>query len=254
MNDFDYTGRFDDQVAIVAGGARGIGKGIALRLSKEGAHVAVFDVRQKELEELSMENEDLNLSFHCIDITDENAIKNLVDAVVLKEGRVDIMINCVGIVGSTSTKIGQYETSEFDKVMEVNLKGAFLLTKYSIRQMLKNNYGRILHMTSIGGKEGNPGMVGYAASKSGLIGLIKGVGKEFAETGITVNGLAPAVIATEFNESTNPETLQYMIDKIPMKRLGTVEEVAAIACWIVSKEASFNTGFVFDLSGGRATY
>lgn len=254
MNDFDYKGRFDDQVAIVAGGARGIGKGIALRLAKEGAHVAVFDIRQKELEELSMENEDLNLSFHCIDITDENATKNLVDEVALKEGRIDIMINCVGIVGSTSTKIDQYETSEFDKVIAVNLKGAFLLTKYSIPQMSKNNYGRILHVTSIGGKEGNPGMMGYAASKSGLIGLIKGAGKEFAETGITVNGLAPAVIATEFNESTNPETLQYMIDKIPMKRLGTVDEVAAITCWIVSKEASFNTGFIFDLSGGRATY
>lgn len=120
--------------------------------------------------------------------------------------------------------------------------------------MLKHNYGRILHLASIGGKEGNPHMVGYAASKSGLMGLIKGVGKEYAQTGITVNGLAPAVIATEMNENTDPEVLQYMIDKIPMKRLGTVEEAAAISCWLVSSEASFNTGSIFDLSGGRATY
>jgi len=120
--------------------------------------------------------------------------------------------------------------------------------------MRLQNYGRILHITSIGGKEGNPGMVGYVASKSGLIGLVKGIGKEFADTGITVNGLAPAVIATEMNEDTDPAMLEYMKSKIPMGRLGTVEEVAALASWIVSKEASFNTGVIFDLSGGRATY
>ena len=120
--------------------------------------------------------------------------------------------------------------------------------------MVKAGYGRILHVTSIGGKEGNPGMMGYAASKSGLIGLVKGAGKEYAESGITVNGIAPAVIATEFNENTDPAMLKYMTDKIPMKRMGTIEEVAALSCWIVSKEASFNTGFVFDISGGRATY
>ena len=120
--------------------------------------------------------------------------------------------------------------------------------------MLARDYGRILHIASIGGKEGNPGMVGYAASKSGLLGLVKGVGKEYADRGITVNGLAPAVIATPMNQDTAPETLTYMTSKIPMGRLGTVAEVAAITCWIVSKEASFNTGFIFDLSGGRATY
>jgi 3-oxoacyl-[acyl-carrier protein] reductase len=138
--------------------------------------------------------------------------------------------------------------------LKINITGAFLITKHTIPYMQVHNYGRILHIASIGGKDGNPNMVGYAASKSGLIGLVKGVGKEFAESGITVNGLAPAVIATEMNQETAPEVLKYMADKIPMKRLGTVEEAAAISCWIVSREASFNTGFIFDLSGGRAVY
>jgi 3-oxoacyl-[acyl-carrier protein] reductase len=120
--------------------------------------------------------------------------------------------------------------------------------------MKKNNYGRILLIASIAGKEGNPYMAGYSATKAGVIGLVKGIGKEYAETGITVNGLAPAVIKTPMNDNTAPEQLAYMTAKIPMKRLGTVEEVAALAAWIVSKESSFNTGFVFDISGGRATY
>ena len=120
--------------------------------------------------------------------------------------------------------------------------------------MLPRNYGRIVLVASMGGKDGNPGMAGYAASKSGVIGLIKGIGKEYATNGITVNGIAPAVIATPMNMDTAQEMLDYMISRIPMGRLGTVEEMAALVAWIVSPEASFNTGFIFDLSGGRATY
>ena len=128
------------------------------------------------------------------------------------------------------------------------------MAKYALKAMEKNNYGRILLIASIAGKEGNPGMVGYSATKSGVIGLVKGIGKEYAETGITINGLAPAVISTAMNENTATEQLAYMTAKIPMKRLGTVEEVAAMSAWIVSKECSFSTGFIFDISGGRATY
>lgn len=248
--------RFENQVAIVAGGARGIGKGIAKRLASEGATVVILDVLQKELDatikELSANG--LPISGEIVDITSEHAVAALFRKVVETKGRLDIMVNCAGIVGETNVKIGDYTTDVFDKVIAINLRGAFLLTKYAIAPMLKGSYGRILHVTSIGGKEGNPGMMGYAASKSGLIGLVKGAGKEYAETGITVNGIAPAVIATEFNENTDPAMLKYMTDKIPMKRMGTIEEVAALSCWIVSKEASFNTGFVFDISGGRATY
>ena len=238
--------RFENQVAIVAGGARGIGKGVAKRLASEGATVVILDVLQKELDATVKEltRNGLKVSGEIVDVTSEKEIQALVQKVVAANGRLDVMINCAGIVGETNVKIGDYTTDIFDKVIAINLRGAFLLTKHAIAPMLKAGYGRILHVTSIGGKEGNPGMMGYAASKSGLIGLVKGAGKEYAESGITVNGIAPAVIATEFNENTDPAMLKYMTDKIPMKRMGTIEEVAALSCWIVSK----------DISGGRATY
>lgn len=248
--------RFSNQIAIVTGGARGIGKGIAERLAKEGATVYIFDVRKKELKETvkGFKRLGLKIEGQVIDITQEKKIKTVVQQITKKHQRLDIMVNCAGIIGGTGEKIATYSSKTFEETIAINLTGAFLITKYCIPSMLKNNYGRIIHLTSIGGKDGNPGMVGYAASKAGLFGLIKGVGKEYAETGITVNGIAPAVIATDLNENTDPNVLQYMIDKIPMKRLGTIEEVAALCCWIASEEASFNTGFVFDLSGGRATY
>ena len=167
-------------------------------------------------------------------------------------GKIDIVVNSAGIVGPTSTKITEYSTADFDKIYSVNLRGTYLTTKYAVKAMEKNNYGRILLIASIGGKEGNPGMVGYAATKSG--GIVKGVGKEYAETGITVNGLAPVVIKTAMNENTSPEQLAYMTAKIPMNRLGTIEEVASMSAFIVSRECSFSTGFIFDISGGRATF
>ena len=250
------TTRFTNQIAIVTGGARGIGRGIAERLAKEGAMVYIFDIRKKELKETvaNFKAQKLSIKGLIIDITQAKKIKKAFQKIEKKHQQLDIMVNCAGIVGETGSKIADYTNQTFKRTIAINLTAAFLMTKYGIPLMLKNNYGRIIHLTSIGGKDGNPGMVGYAASKAGLFGLVKGVGKEYAETGITVNGIAPAVIATDLNENTDPKVLQYMIDKIPMKRLGTVEEVASLCCWIASKEASFNTGFVFDLSGGRATY
>ena len=248
--------RFNDQVAIIAGGARGIGRGIGRRLLQEGAKVFLFDVLEEELKEAKRAFSKISLTIHVkvVDVTRENDVQQAVQQVVDEYGRLDILVNCAGIIGYTSVKIADFDSTVFDQVLNVNLKGAFLLTKHVIPPMLQQKYGRILHFTSIGGKEGNPGMIAYAASKSGLIGLVKGVGKEYAENGITVNGVAPAVIATPMNADTDPAMLQYMTDKIPMKRLGTIEEATALACWIVSPEASFNTGFVFDLSGGRVTY
>jgi 3-oxoacyl-[acyl-carrier protein] reductase len=189
-----------------------------------------------------------------LDVSNEDSVAGAFDQVEDLYGKLDIMINSAGIVGPTSTKITEYQVEEFDRIYQINLRGAFLMTKYAIKIMEINNYGRILLIASIAGKEGNPFMVGYSSMKAGVIGLVKGVGKEFAETGITVNGLAPAVIQTEMNKNTSAEQLAYMTAKIPMKRLGTVEEVAAISSWIVSRELSFSTGFIFDISGGRATY
>ena len=154
-------------------------------------------------------------------------------------GKIDIMVNCAGIVGPTAIKITDYTTEDFDHIYGINLKGTFLMTKFAVKVMEKNNYGRILLLASMAGKEGNPFMAGYTAMKAGVIGLVKGIGKEYAETGITINGLAPAVIKTAMNENTAPEQLAFLTAKIPMKRLGTIEEVAAISAWIVSKRVHF---------------
>lgn len=251
-----FENRFKDQVAIVTGAASGIGEAIARRLAAEGGAVALFDVNTERLTRVESDLKAQNAPVMAItvDITDENAVRDAVQQVVDAYGRLDVMVHSAGIVGLTSTPIVDYDSETFRRVLDVNLYGSYLMTRYAVEAMLPNDYGRVLLLASIGGKDGNPGMVGYATSKSGVMGLVKGVGKEYAHTGITVNGLAPAVIRTPMNEDTSPEMLKYMADKIPMKRLGTVEEAAAIACWIVSKEATFNTGFVFDLSGGRATY
>jgi len=248
--------RFQNQVALISGGADGLGKGIARRIAMEGGTVVLFDINKNLLDatvrELRQYGNSVNGS--VVDISSESEVRQAIDEVVTKYGKLDIMVNCAGIVGPTNTKITDYKTEDYDKVYSINLKGTFLMTKYAIKAMEPNNYGRILLLASIAGKEGNPFMVGYSSMKAGVIGLVKGIGKEYAETGITVNGLAPAVIKTAMNDNTNPEQLTYMTSKIPMKRLGTVEEVAAIAAWIVSKESSFTTGFIFDISGGRATY
>lgn len=250
------TDRFANQAAIVTGGAGGIGKGIAERLASEGAAVALFDVDQALLERTVAEftGRGYRAAGYLVDISEESAVEAAVQTVVKTAGRLDIMVNSAGIVGPTSTKLTDYTVADFDRVYRTNLRGAFLMTKWAINVMEARNYGRILHLASIAGKEGNPFMAGYSSTKAGVIGLVKSVGKEYAETGITINGIAPAVIKTAMNEDTAPEQLAYMTAKIPMKRLGTVEEVAALAAWIVSKESSFTTGFIFDLSGGRATY
>ena len=238
--------RFSGQVALVTGGASGIGAGIARRIAREGGCVIVGDVNAAALPDIA---ESL-----LLDVRDEESVQHGVVSVLERYERLDILVNCAGIPGPTSVNLADYSAEDFDRVLAVNLRGAFLTTKAAITAMLPQNYGRILHLVSIGGKEGNPGMVGYSTSKAGMTGLIKGVGKEYATSGITVNGLAPAVIRTPMIADIAPETVAYMESKIPMGRLGTIDEVAALACWIVSREASFNTACIFDLSGGRATY
>jgi len=248
--------RFENQVAIITGCADGLGKGIAARIASEGCKVVLFDINEKLLQQTVNDFKELGYIADgvVVDIASEESVKRGVEQVDSKFGKIDIMVNSAGIVGPTSVKITDYKTEDFDNIYGINLRGAFLITKYAAKAMEKNNYGRILLLASIAGKEGNPFMAGYTTMKAGVIGLVKGIGKEYAETGITVNGLAPAVIKTAMNEKTAPEQLAFMTAKIPMKRLGTIEEVAAISAWIVSKESTFTTGFVFDISGGRATY
>jgi 3-oxoacyl-[acyl-carrier protein] reductase len=247
---------FKNKIAVVTGAAMGIGKAVAQRLGTEGAALALFDINKemvdKVIEEFTAKG--LIATGYVMDVSQEKEVNDAVAKVEEKFKRIDILVHAAGIVGPTSTKIINYDTEAFDNIYRVNLKGSFLITKAVLKVMSKTKYGRLLLLSSIAGKEGNPGMVGYSATKSGVIGLVKAVAKEYATTNIIINGLAPAVIETPMNLNTSPEQLSYMKEKIPMKRLGTVEEVAAISCFIVSDENSFSTGFIFDISGGRATY
>lgn len=244
---------FSGQVAIVTGAASGIGKSIATALASQGARVVLFDQQQSVLETMV---KDWTTPYILLseDVTSEEAVKKSMEAIGQDWGRIDILVNCAGITGITNIKTHDVTDANLRKVMEVNFMGSFYTSKYALPWMLKNNYGRILHIASIAGKEGNAGMLAYSASKAAVIGMTKVQGKEYAETGITINALAPAVIKTALLDGMPDEQLKYMTDKIPMKRCGTLEEVANIALYIVSPQNSFTTGFTFDLSGGRATY
>jgi 3-oxoacyl-[acyl-carrier protein] reductase len=189
-----------------------------------------------------------------MDVADESSVTTAFGKIIAAAGRLDVMVNCAGIVGPNGVKIVDVPLSGFEQVQAVNVRGSFLTCREAVRHMLPRDYGRVLLIASIAGKDGNAGMACYSTSKAGVIGMVKSVGKEYAETGITVNGLAPAVIRTALVDKMDPEQVKYMTDKIPMKRCGTLDELAALACWVVSPEASFNTGFTFDLSGGRALY
>lgn len=248
--------RFKDKIAVVTGSADGIGRGVACRLGKEGAALALFDINEELLNKTVDDFKEMGICAkgYIVDVSSEAQVIKAIKQVEHDWQRIDILVNAAGIVGPTSTNITEFETADFDRIYEINLRGTFLLAKYTLEVMKKSGNGRLLLISSIAGKEGNPGMVGYSSTKAGVIGLVKGVAKEFATTNITINGLAPAVIKTTMNNNTSSEQLAYMTAKIPMQRLGTVEEVAALCCFIVSDENSFSTGFIYDISGGRATY
>ena len=240
------------QVAIVTGAASGLGLAIAAKLSSLGVRLALLDKNIDELEKTKPVIED---SLLCkVDIRKEDAVKQAIETVAQQFGRIDILINSAGITGTTNIKSHEVATDNLLMVFEINFMGSYYTSKYALPWMLKNSYGRILHIASIAGKEGNAGMLAYSSSKAAVIGMTKVQGKEYAETGITVNALAPAVIKTPLLDGMPGEQVKYMTDKIPMKRCGTLEEVTNMVLYIVSPQNSFTTGFVFDLSGGRATY
>lgn len=248
--------RFAGQVAVVTGAGSGIGRAVALQLLREGARVALWDFSEASLHVAMAQvgTSGAEALGSLIDVSSDVEVAAGVDQAVARWGRLDVFVHAAGIVGPTSTNAVDYSVSDFRRVVDINLTGSFLTAKHALRQMVPAKYGRIVLLASVAGKEGNPGMAGYSASKAGVIGLVKGLGKECATSGVTVNGIAPGVIATPMNQGTSPAMLEYMLGKIPMARMGTTDEAAAMTCWICSPEASFTTGFVFDLSGGRATY
>ncbi|MEO6567337.1 MAG: SDR family NAD(P)-dependent oxidoreductase [Opitutaceae bacterium] len=244
---------FSDQTAIVTGGASGIGLAIARRLQASGVFVVAFD---RDDTRFPMLRTEFGGPGECygVDVTDEAAVQAAVARVAATRGRIDILVNSAGITGQTNVKAHEVDLADFEEVMRINVRGPFLTSKAVFPIMLRRGYGRVLHIASIAGKEGNAGMLAYSTSKAAVIGLTKVQGKDYAETGITVNALAPAVVRTPMVDAMPEAQVKYMTDKIPMKRCGTLEEVAAVAAFIVSPENSFTTGFTFDLTGGRAVY
>ncbi len=242
---------FKDQVAVVTGAATGLGLSIAQALGRQGAHVALVDRDAEALQRV--QGDPTSKAFTC-DISSEEQVRNTLQEIAASFGRIDILVNSAGITGKTNIRSHETDTADVQRVFDINFMGSYYTAKYVLPVMLRNKYGRILHIASIAGKEGNAGMLAYSASKAAVIGMTKVQGKEYAETGITINALAPAVIRTAMVDAMPEEQVKYMTDKIPMKRCGTLEEVAGIALYIVSPQNSFTTGFTFDLTGGRATY
>ena len=248
---------FANQVCIVTGGASGIGLACATHFGQNGATaVALFDVNQKALTQSrqALESQGITCLDVQVDVTSASSVASAVQRVVGAFGRVDVLVQAAGITGTTGIHTEEVEESNFDLVYKINVKGIFLCCKYVLPIMKQQKYGRIVNIASVAGKEGNAGMLAYSTSKAAVIGLTKVIGKEYAETGITVNALAPAVVRTPMVAAMPVEQVQYMTDKIPMKRCGELDEIASMVGFIAGKSAGFTTGFCFDATGGRATY
>ena len=248
MNSFDLNNR----VAIVTGGAQGFGYAIVKRFLDSGAKVIIWDIDKKFIDKAIQDSGSKNLSYQIVDITNFDEIKKSFDEISLKN-KIDIFVNNAGVAG-LNDKVWNYPNEEWLKVLNTNLNSTFYCCKVVIPHMIKNNYGRIVNIASIAGKEGNPNASAYSTSKAGVIALTKSLGKELADKNIAVNCITPAAAKTRIFDQMTEEHINYMLSKIPRNRFVKVEELASMACWMASEENSYTTGGVFDLSGGRATY
>jgi NAD(P)-dependent dehydrogenase (short-subunit alcohol dehydrogenase family) len=241
----------DGQVAAVTGAGQGIGKAIAQRLAAAGARVAVLDVNEEMARSAAISIG--GIAIRC-DVARAESVEGAVGEIRQRLGPIEILVNNAGISGR-ALPLWELSEADLDQVYAVNLKGVFLLCRSVIREMMERRYGRIVNIASIAGKEGNPTLIPYSSTKAAVICLTKALAKEVAGKGdLTVNSISPAVVRTPILDNIPQSTREYMISRIPMGRLGTVEEVAALVHFLASKEASFTTGQCYDISGGRATY
>jgi len=250
MNTIDLSGR----VAVVTGGARGIGFATAERLLRSGAKVAIWDIDGARAKQSAKELAALGtVSAHVVELTDESAIVNALADTLAIHSRLDIVVNSAGITGGNGLT-WELDPKVWRQVLEVNLYAPYLVCRAVVPHMITAGYGRIVNIASIAGKEGNPTASHYSASKAGLIGLTKSLGKELAQKNIMVNCVTPAAARTEMFAQMTQQHIDYMLSKIPMGRFVLPEEIAALIAWLSSEECSFTTGGVFDISGGRAVY
>ena len=249
MIKFDLNNR----VAVVTGGAQGFGLAITERFIEAGAKVVIWDIDENAAKEAIDKVKSEHLSHQIVDVTNFEIVNKNLEEVEKKYGKIDIFVNNAGIAGMNTT-VAEYPLDEWKKVMNLNLNSVFYCCKAVVPFMLKNDYGRIVNIASIAGKEGNPNASAYSTSKAGVIGLTKSLGKELAQKNIAVNCVTPAAAKTRIFDQMTEEHINYMLSKIPRNKFAKVEELASLVTWLASEENSFSTAAVFDLSGGRATY
>ena len=246
MNQIDLK----NKVAIITGGAQGFGYSMVERFSKSGAKVVIWDKDEELLKSLTLPE---NVNYELVDITSYDSVQKSTIATLEKNNKIDILINNAGIAGP-SFKTWEYPIDQWQNVIDIDLTGLFYCCKSIVPHMIKANYGRIVNIASIAGKEGNPNAMPYSAAKAGVIALTKSLGKELADKNIAVNCVTPAAAKTRIFDQISQEHIDYMLSKIPRGRFIKVDELASMVSWLVSEENSYTTGAVFDLSGGRATY
>jgi 3-oxoacyl-[acyl-carrier protein] reductase len=244
--------RFQDRRAVITGGASGIGLAVAERIVQEGGRVAIWDVDGMRADEAIQRLGEAAIAVR-LDITDWTEVERAAGETAGKLGGIDILVASAGITGPNAT-LADYPPESWRQVFDVNLHGLFHCNKAAVPFLLRADHGRIVNVASVAGKEGNPNASAYSASKAAVIGLTKSLGKELAKTPVTVNCVTPAAIRTPIFDQMTQAHIDFMLSKIPMGRFGQLDEVAALICWLASRECSFTTGAVFDCSGGRATY
>ena len=247
MNNFDLKSK----IAIVTGGAQGFGLDIAKKFINSGAQVRIWDNDENELNKVIKKENNKNLKYDVVDVTDFESVNKTVKN--LKKSKIDILINNAGITGPTA-ELWNYSVDDWNKVINVNLNGTYICCKLIVPLMIKNNYGRIVNIASVSGKDGNANASAYSSAKAGVLGLTKSLGKELAQYNIAVNAVTPAGAKTRILNQMTREHVQRMLSKVPRGRFLELDELSSLVCWLSSEDNSFSTAAVFDISGGRSTY